>query len=65
MGVVLLERRYDSERALFRALWAVSGETRAERVAAVENILLYHLVAGRTLPARRLVCLDPTSLGTM
>jgi uncharacterized surface protein with fasciclin (FAS1) repeats len=65
VGEALLGRRYTSEKALFRALWAAADRTRAGRVATVENILLVHLVAGKTLTARRLACLAPTALTTM
>jgi uncharacterized surface protein with fasciclin (FAS1) repeats len=65
MGEIILDHRFASERALFKALWRAAGGTRAERVATVENILLYHLVADRPLTARRLVHLAPTSLTTM
>lgn len=61
----VLDHRFASERRLFRALWAASGDNRAERIATSEGILLYHVVGGRTITYRHLLRAAPTSLTTL
>lgn len=53
------EHQYGSERSVFRAIWKTAG------LEATERILLYHLVAGRTLTYHQLRDAAPTSLTTL
>lgn len=55
----ILGKRFHSERRVYRSLWRAGG------LDGVENVLLYHLVAGRTLTSHRLVSQSPTKLRTV
>jgi hypothetical protein len=58
-AAVIVGRHFKTERGVYRGLWRVGG------LDGVENVLSYHLVAGRAWTYQRLVAQAPTTLTTM
>jgi hypothetical protein len=58
-AVIIVGKRFTSERKVFRALMKAGG------VGGVENVLLHHLVKGETLTTHDLRAAAPTRLTTM